>query len=41
MKNFNIFGIHRKIQVLSGEGVHEKPIHRRDCLKKGLKQLEG
>ena len=29
MKNFNILGIHRKIQVLrEGGGVDEKPIYR-------------
>ena len=26
MKNFNIFGIHQKIQLLGGGRVHEKPI---------------
>ena len=31
MKNFNILGVHRKIQVL--ERVHEKSIYRGDCLK--------
>ena len=34
MKNFNIFGVHRKIQFLGGEG-HKKPIERGDCLKRG------
>ena len=36
MKNFNIFGVHGKIQVLGGQGggVHEKPIYRGDCLKR-------
>ena len=34
MKNFNILRVHRKIRV-SGEGVQEIPIHRRDCQKKG------
>ena len=33
MKNFNIFGVHRKIRVLGG--VHKKPIYRGDCLKTG------
>ena len=33
MKDFNIFGVHWKIQFL--EVGHEKPIYRRDCLKKG------
>ena len=33
-KNFNIFGVHRKIQFLGGEG-HKKPIERGDCLKRG------
>ena len=38
MKNFNIFGVHWKIQLLGG--VHEKPISRGDCLKReGLEQL--
>ena len=27
MKNFNIFGVHEKIQVLE-RGFHEKPIYR-------------
>ena len=36
MKNFNILGIHRKIQVLREGGVDEKPIYRGgDCLKMG------
>ena len=34
MKNFNIFGVHQKTQVLGG-GVHEKPIYRGGCLKRG------
>ena len=33
MKNFNIFGVHGKIQVLE-RGFHEKPIYRGDCLKR-------
>ena len=33
MKNFNILGVHRKIQFL--RGFHEKPISRGDCLKGG------
>ena len=33
MKNFNIFGVHGKIQV-SERGFHEKPIYRGDCLKR-------
>ena len=38
MKNFNILGVHRKIQVL--ERVHEKSIYRGDCLKReGLGQF--
>ena len=40
MKNFNIFGVHRKIQFLGGEG-HEKPIERGDCLKRGCWRMEG
>ena len=40
MKNFNIMGIHWKIQF-SGEGggSHEKPIYRGKCLKRGLGQF--
>ena len=34
MKNFNIFGVHQKTQVLGG-GIHEKPIYRGSCLKRG------
>ena len=34
MKNFIIFEVHGKIQVLRG-GVHEKPICRGDCLRRG------
>ena len=37
MKNFDIFGVHWKIQLLGK--VHEKPIYRGDCLKKGLGQF--
>ena len=33
MKNFNILGVHRKIQVLGGG--HKKPIYREHCLKRG------
>ena len=33
MKNCNIFGVHWKVQFL--EGAHEKPIQRKDCLKRG------
>ena len=33
MKNFNILGVHRKIQVLGGG--HKKPIYRGHCLKRG------
>ena len=32
MKNFDVFEVHGKIQVLGGE-VHEKPVYRRECLK--------
>ena len=40
MKIFIIFGAHSKIRVLGGE-VHEKPIYRGDCLKRGgLVQFE-
>ena len=42
MKKFNILEIHWKTQFLGG--VHEKPIERGDCLKRGLGQfahLEG
>ena len=35
MKNFIIFGVHRKIQFLGGGGFHKKPICRGDCLKRG------
>ena len=35
MKNFNIFGVHRKIRFLGGGGIHEKPISMGDCLKRG------
>ena len=34
MKNFNIQRVHRKIRLLVGR-THEKPIERRDCLKRG------
>lgn len=34
MKNFNILGVHWRIQVLGGE-VHEKPIYRGGLPKKG------
>ena len=33
MKHFKILGIHGRIRFLGG--VHEKPIYRGDCLKKG------
>ena len=33
MKNLNIMGVHCKIRFL-GEGVHEKPIYRRELLKR-------
>ena len=33
MKNSNILGFHGKIRFL--RGVHEKPICRGDCLKRG------
>ena len=40
MKIFISFGAHSKIQVFGGE-VHEKPIYRGDCLKRGgLVQFE-
>ena len=35
MENFNILGVHWKIQLFVGGGGHEKPIYRRDCLKRG------
>ena len=37
MKNFNIFGVHGKIQVWRGmgDGAHEKTMYRGDCLKGG------
>ena len=37
MKNFNIFGVHGKIQVWRGmgSGAHEKTMYRGDCLKGG------
>ena len=38
MKNFNIMGIHRKIQFLGGKkggGVHGKPIYWGELPKKG------
>ena len=34
MKNFNILGVHWRIQLLGGE-VHEKPIYRGGLPKKG------
>ena len=34
MKNFHILRVHGKIRVLEG-WVHEKPMCRRDCLKRG------
>ena len=34
MKNFNILGVHRKVQLFFGGGDHEKPIQRGDCLKR-------
>ena len=37
MKNFNIVGVHWKIQIL--EGVYEKPIYRGNCLKRGFGQF--
>ena len=39
MKNFNIFGVHWKIQLLGG-GLHEKPIEGEGLPKKeGLNSL--
>ena len=38
MKNFNIFGVHGKIQVLE-KGFHEKTICSVDCLKRGFGQF--
>ena len=37
MKNFDILGVHWKIQLLvgGGGGVHKKPIYRGDCWKGG------
>ena len=39
MKNFNILEVHWKIQLFflggGGEPIHEKPIQRGDCLKRG------
>ena len=35
MKNFNILGVHRKIQVLRGEFTKNQYIGR-DCLKRGV-----
>ena len=36
MKNFNIFGVHRKLRFIGGGGVHEKPICRgRIAYKRG------
>ena len=37
MKNFNVFGVHGKIQVLEGGFMKNQyiPIYRGDCLKKG------
>ena len=35
IKIFNILGIHWKIGLLGGGGVHEKLIQREDCLKRG------
>ena len=35
MKNFNILGVHWKIQLLGGGGVHKKPIQRGGLPKKG------
>ena len=35
MKNFNIMGVHWKIQFLGGGGgVHEKSLYRGNCLKR-------
>ena len=34
MKNFNIMGVHWKIQF-SRVGFHKKPIYRGDCMKRG------
>ena len=39
MKNFSIMRVHWKIRNLGG--VHEKPIYRGNCLKKGLGQFAG
>ena len=33
--NFNIMGVHRKIQFLGGQ-VYKKPIYRGNCLKRGM-----
>ena len=37
MKNFNVFGVHRKIQVLEGAFMKNQyiPIYKGGCLKKG------
>ena len=35
MKNFNIFGVHRKIRLSGGWGVPEKAIYRGALPKKG------
>ena len=37
MKNFDILGVHWKIQLLvgGGGGVHKKPIYRGDCWQGG------
>ena len=39
MENFNVLGIHWKIWFLGRGRVHETPLQRGYCLKKGLRQF--
>ena len=41
MENFNIIGVHEKIQFLGGGGVHKKPGGTVSRFKRGLGKNEG